>query len=208
MDESLIEIDDNGLSFIETSAFDSSNVETAFQKILTGNSRVWLTIEIYKIVSNKALEVENSQRSGPGRSEAITVAPTTDVKKVIHIKIYRKGWKIWMLLIKHPWNPNLIPCLSMDYFFGSAAPEPRNLRCRIGPTHNVLCVADINDEASPTFVDSSVFCGNILLRIKNYKKPTEEAPSNIEYFDGKRRLFSLQISGRFKKVRLVSYWLE
>jgi hypothetical protein len=29
-------IDDNGLSFIETSAFDSSNVETAFQNILTG----------------------------------------------------------------------------------------------------------------------------------------------------------------------------
>lgn len=28
---------DNGLSFIETSALDSSNVELAFQRILTGN---------------------------------------------------------------------------------------------------------------------------------------------------------------------------
>lgn len=30
-------IADNGLSFIETSALDSSNVELAFQRILTGN---------------------------------------------------------------------------------------------------------------------------------------------------------------------------
>ncbi|ORX62675.1 small GTPase [Hesseltinella vesiculosa] len=41
---------DNGLSFIETSALDSSNVELAFQRILT---------EIYRIVSNKALESSN-----------------------------------------------------------------------------------------------------------------------------------------------------
>ncbi|KAF9439190.1 Ras- protein Rab-11A [Entomortierella beljakovae] len=38
---------ENGLSFIETSALDASNVELSFQRILT---------EIYRIVSNKALE--------------------------------------------------------------------------------------------------------------------------------------------------------
>ncbi|KAK9667597.1 Rab GTPase ypt31 [Basidiobolus ranarum] len=41
---------DNQLSFIETSALDSSNVELAFQKILT---------EIYHIVGSKALANEN-----------------------------------------------------------------------------------------------------------------------------------------------------
>jgi hypothetical protein len=89
----------------------------------------------------------------------------------------------------------------MDYFFGSTAAEPRSLRCRIGPTTDVLCVADVNDESRPTFIDSSVFCGHILLRIKNFKKSPEDSPSNMEYFNGKRRLFSLQVSGRFKKVR-------
>ncbi|KAJ2150788.1 Rab GTPase ypt31, partial [Coemansia sp. RSA 562] len=38
---------ENGLFFIETSALDSSNVEQSFQQILT---------EIYRIVSNKAIE--------------------------------------------------------------------------------------------------------------------------------------------------------
>lgn len=32
----LLRVADNGLSFIETSALDSSNVELAFQRILTG----------------------------------------------------------------------------------------------------------------------------------------------------------------------------
>lgn len=52
---------ENGLSFIETSALDSSNVELAFQKILT---------EIYRIVSNKALE-NNQTVVGPGGSNKI-----------------------------------------------------------------------------------------------------------------------------------------
>ncbi|KAJ3106352.1 hypothetical protein HDU96_008243 [Phlyctochytrium bullatum] len=48
-EEAKVFAEENGLSFIETSALDSSNVEPAFQKILT---------EIYRIVSNKALEAE------------------------------------------------------------------------------------------------------------------------------------------------------
>ena len=43
-------IERNNLSFIETSALDSTNVETAFQNILT---------EIYKIVSQKQLDGPN-----------------------------------------------------------------------------------------------------------------------------------------------------
>jgi Ras-related protein Rab-11A len=81
---------ENGLSFIETSALDSSNVELAFQRILTGTedlinlwSRLKLTIcsfvEIYRIVSNKALENSDNQIKPTG-GETISVTPTPDNK--------------------------------------------------------------------------------------------------------------------------------
>jgi len=58
---------ENGLSFIETSALDASNVESAFQNILT---------EIYRIVSNKALEQSENQIKPP--NESITVTPSIE----------------------------------------------------------------------------------------------------------------------------------
>ncbi|KAF9292142.1 Ras- protein ypt3 [Mortierella alpina] len=58
---------ENGLSFIETSALDSSNVELSFQRILT---------EIYRIVSNKALE-SNGDGIRPTGGETINVAPNS-----------------------------------------------------------------------------------------------------------------------------------
>ncbi|KAF8344125.1 ras-domain-containing protein [Cantharellus anzutake] len=57
---------DNGLSFIETSALDASNVEAAFQNILT---------DIYRIVSNRALEADNPTKPEGG---TITVPVTVD----------------------------------------------------------------------------------------------------------------------------------
>ena len=42
-DEAKAFAEKNNLSFIETSALDSTNVETAFHNILTGYSRVFLT---------------------------------------------------------------------------------------------------------------------------------------------------------------------
>jgi Ras-related protein Rab-11A len=44
-----------GLSFIETSALDSTNVEKAFQQILT---------EIYHIVSRKVIDADDSKGTG------------------------------------------------------------------------------------------------------------------------------------------------
>jgi len=60
---------ENGLSFIETSALDASNVEAAFQNILT---------EIYRIVSNKALESSSEPAIQPSGGATITVSPSVD----------------------------------------------------------------------------------------------------------------------------------
>lgn len=57
----------NSLSFIETSALDSTNVETAFQQILT---------EIYKIVSQKQLKDNVEDDMQTNRMEPIHVGPT------------------------------------------------------------------------------------------------------------------------------------
>ncbi|OSX64873.1 hypothetical protein POSPLADRAFT_1038832 [Postia placenta MAD-698-R-SB12] len=59
---------ENGLSFIETSALDASNVESAFQTILT---------DIYRIVSSKSLE-QSSDPIKPSTGDSITVSPSVD----------------------------------------------------------------------------------------------------------------------------------
>ena len=56
-----------GLSFIETSALEATNVEAAFQKILT---------EIYHIVSKKALAAEGGAGPAPGEGTKIVVTDT------------------------------------------------------------------------------------------------------------------------------------
>ncbi|EPQ58661.1 ras-domain-containing protein [Gloeophyllum trabeum ATCC 11539] len=59
---------ENGLSFIETSALDASNVEAAFQTILT---------DIYRIVSSKSLEQSADAIKAP-TGDTITVTPSVD----------------------------------------------------------------------------------------------------------------------------------
>ncbi|TCD70610.1 Ras- protein Rab-11A [Steccherinum ochraceum] len=59
---------ENGLSFIETSALDASNVEGAFQTILT---------DIYRIVSAKSLE-QSADPIKPPTGDSITVQPSVD----------------------------------------------------------------------------------------------------------------------------------
>ena len=61
------------LSFIETSALESTNVEMAFQQILT---------EIYHIVSKKTLGADGDGPGGPAAGTTIEVkAHTEDAKK-------------------------------------------------------------------------------------------------------------------------------
>lgn len=64
----------NGLSFIETSALDSTNVEVAFTNILT---------EIYHIVSQKQIhDSPASEGSQPSNNvQTIHVAPTSDAER-------------------------------------------------------------------------------------------------------------------------------
>jgi len=59
---------ENGLSFIETSALDASNVESAFQTILT---------DIYRIVSSKQLE-QSADPIKPSSGDTLTVSPSID----------------------------------------------------------------------------------------------------------------------------------
>ncbi|KAH8145770.1 uncharacterized protein LAJ45_10247 [Morchella importuna] len=61
---------ENHLSFIETSALDASNVELAFQNILT---------EIYRIVSSKALDGGDAHPVPPvGGSQPIVISNSAD----------------------------------------------------------------------------------------------------------------------------------
>ncbi|GAA5870845.1 hypothetical protein JCM16303_001605 [Sporobolomyces ruberrimus] len=68
-DEATLFSQENGLSFIETSALDASNVENAFQTILT---------EIYRIVSSKQLEADPSSGDRPGAGAKIEIAPSSN----------------------------------------------------------------------------------------------------------------------------------
>ena len=52
-----------GMAFLETSALDSTNVDEAFQKILS---------EIYNRISKKASMTRTGESTGPGRSIATT----------------------------------------------------------------------------------------------------------------------------------------
>lgn len=64
----------NSLSFIETSALDSTNVEAAFQQILT---------EIYRIVSQKQIRNDNGDESSPSADNIrpITIPPTDNAER-------------------------------------------------------------------------------------------------------------------------------
>jgi Ras-related protein Rab-11A len=86
-----IHAEKNGLSFIETSALDATNVETAFQNILTGlqslclHSIYVLTLhvhaEIHRIVSRDQLKQDDSNDGGSkqpgGRPVPIVLSQTT-----------------------------------------------------------------------------------------------------------------------------------
>ncbi|KAJ1541941.1 hypothetical protein HK405_010308, partial [Cladochytrium tenue] len=90
-----------------------------------------------------------------------------------------------------------------EYFFGEApAWKGRTLRCRIGPSLSSLETYNVNDDSNPHFIDSPYFVGNVGIRVKNFRGTTPEGTPPIAdtpYFGTRRRLFSLQVQGRFKQ---------
>ncbi|KAM9570878.1 ras-related protein Rab-11A-like [Salvelinus alpinus] len=73
-DEARTFAEKNGLSFLETSALDSTNVETSFQTILT---------EIYRIVSQKQMSDRRDNDMSPSNNVVnIQVQPTENKPKM------------------------------------------------------------------------------------------------------------------------------
>ncbi|XP_010777057.1 ras-related protein Rab-11B-like, partial [Notothenia coriiceps] len=72
-DEARAFAEKNSISFIETSALDSTNVEEAFKNILT---------EIYRIVSQKQISDRSGNDESPGNNVVdISLPPTSDGQK-------------------------------------------------------------------------------------------------------------------------------
>ncbi|KAI8928416.1 hypothetical protein BC831DRAFT_397511 [Entophlyctis helioformis] len=92
----------------------------------------------------------------------------------------------------------------MEYLFGASGESAignRKLRVRIGPSPQSLAVANPNEEEVPHFIDSPYFVGHIVVRVKNFRgvppdgEPIKQAD---DYFGTRKRLFALQVCGRFK----------
>ncbi|KAG2464541.1 RB11B protein, partial [Polypterus senegalus] len=81
-DEARAFAEKNNLSFIETSALDSTNVEEAFKNILT---------EIYRIVSQKQIADRSAHDESPGNNVVdISVPPTTDGQRSSKLQCWKK----------------------------------------------------------------------------------------------------------------------
>uniref|UniRef100_M4ERZ5 Uncharacterized protein n=1 Tax=Brassica campestris TaxID=3711 RepID=M4ERZ5_BRACM len=84
-----------GLSFLETSALEASNIEKAFQTILS---------EIYHIISKKALAAQEAAGNLPGQGTAINISESSvDNKKVMWLDL-----NLTMLVSKSRRNYELV----------------------------------------------------------------------------------------------------
>ncbi|KAI9358641.1 hypothetical protein DFJ73DRAFT_819205 [Zopfochytrium polystomum] len=74
------------------------------------------------------------------------------------------------------------------------------LRIRVGTSVDSLVVCNPNDEARPVRILSEHFDGYFLIRIKNFQGVVPEGEPripNCSYFEGRRRLMSVQFQGSF-----------
>eukprot|EP00842_Homolaphlyctis_polyrhiza_P000734 jgi/Hompol1/1661/HPOL_005674-RA len=92
----------------------------------------------------------------------------------------------------------------MDFLFGASGQNAignRKLRVRIGPSPQLLTIANPNEEAVPHFIDSPYFVGHVVVRVRNFRGITpdgEPLKQADQYFGTRKRLFALQVCGRFK----------
>ncbi|KAJ1549971.1 hypothetical protein HK405_001746, partial [Cladochytrium tenue] len=77
-----------------------------------------------------------------------------------------------------------------------------SLRVRVGTTPESLVVCNPNDEAHPVPISGEHFEGHFLIRINNFQGVVPEGATRIPtcaYFEGHRRLMSIQFQGRFRQ---------
>ncbi|KAL7409902.1 hypothetical protein BDY24DRAFT_192307 [Mrakia frigida] len=80
--------------------------------------------------------------------------------------------------------------------------KSKRLRVTIGGNRVDVEIANVNDPARPTEIDTDKFVGRVLVRIRDFDGITSDgAPPNqgTEYFAGRSRRFAIQIEGRFKE---------
>ncbi|KAI9331157.1 hypothetical protein BDR26DRAFT_841336 [Obelidium mucronatum] len=83
------------------------------------------------------------------------------------------------------------------------ARHKQRLLVRIGPSLDKLSPFNVNDDKNPMFVDSDLFVGYVLMRVKDFNGITPDGTppiSKTPYFEKERkRLFSFQFQGRVKE---------
>jgi len=85
---------------------------------------------------------------------------------------------------------------------GKKEEKAKVLRVRIGPNSEVLTLCDVNNDSKPLFVYDKDFIGNVTVRVVNFAGVTPDNTPPIpmtDYFGKRRRLFSVQLQGRFRK---------
>ncbi|KAI8444688.1 hypothetical protein BY996DRAFT_2516161 [Phakopsora pachyrhizi] len=63
-------------------------------------------------------------------------------------------------------------------------------------------IAHVNDSSNPTVIDSELFVGRVLIKIRDFEGITPDGSNPIRdhvYFDGRSRKFDIQIEGKFKR---------
>jgi hypothetical protein len=94
-------IAENGLAFIETSALDSSNVEPAFQKILTGAflPSASLFSDISRFVDHTIMETTGIDTSNPRKTPEQVMKEAQPIKNAAKMFPFTKSLVTWMAII-------------------------------------------------------------------------------------------------------------
>lgn len=78
----------------------------------------------------------------------------------------------------------------------------KKLKVSIGPHRDRMEVAWVNDASRPTVIDTDLFVGRALVKIRDFVGVTPDGSEPIAMhpsFEGRSRAFEIQLEGRFKK---------
>jgi hypothetical protein len=86
--------------------------------------------------------------------------------------------------------------------------EPRYMESRTEGPNPIFNVVSVNDDHHPVLINNEHFTGHAVFRCQNFdgwtpideqRKEAQPVIPTCEYFEGHKRTFSFQISGRFRK---------